>query len=603
MATAVSPRKPTRSGRRLVLISGAIILALTVIGALVVALRPRGPAPGSLPQGWMSVPATSGTIAASVGATGNVEPAAEAQLRFESSGTISEILVRPGDRVEQGQPLARIDTSGLQLQVEQAEADLRQAQADLEGLLAGASAQEVAEARARVDQARSQFAQTQSSVSPADIAAARADLESARARLARLEAGPASDELTSANERVQSAQANLDQARVSLSAAKERARLELETRANALRNAQDEYSRIYWENRELEKLPGDLPRERVDREVAATRAVADGEAALESARIAYEQARADEVSALAAREAELASALAARDKLVAGAKAEDLASARAEVQRAQARLDQLTGANRASNLAAQQASVAIAQAALDRILADPATSSLAAREAAVARAEVGLRAAQRNLALGTLTAPFAATVGRVEMRVGEPAGTTAFMTLVDLSSFHVDVPIDELDIAEVQLGQRVAVSLDALPGQSIGGNVTSIAPQATRSEQGTTSYDVTVTLDQDSPGVRPGMTAVVEIITAEKADAVLVPRRAVRTEEGRSYVYVPNPTLRPQPALPGQPVPPPGDRREVTLGLSNNEFVEIVSGLSAGDPVLVQDVVSTFNPSGPPRNR
>ncbi len=603
MATAASPRKQTRSGRRLGLIIGAIVLALVVIGALVIALLPRGPAPGSLPEGWTSVPATSGTIAASVGATGNVEPAAEAQLRFESSGTISALLVRPGDRVEQGQPLARIDTSGLQLQVEQAEADLRQAQADLEGLLAGASAQEIAEARARVDQARSQYAQTQSSVSPADIAAARADLESARARLARLEAGPASDELTSANERVQSAQANLDQARVSLSAAKERARLELETRANALRNAQDEYSRIYWENRELEKLPGDLPRERVDREIAATRAVADGEAALENARIAYEQARTDEISALAAREAELASALAARDKVVAGAKAEDLASARAEVQRAQARLEQLTGANRASNLAAQQASVAIAQAALDRILADPATSSLTAREAAVARAEVGLRVAQRNLALGTLTAPFAATVAQVEMRVGEPAGATAFLTLVDLSSFHVDVPIDELDIAEVRLGQRVAISLDALPGQRIGGSVTSIAPQATRSEQGTTSYDVTVTLDQDSPGVRPGMTAVVEIITAEKTDALLVPRRAVRTEGGRSYVYVPNPTLRPQPALPGQTAPPPGDRREVTIGLSNNEFVEVVSGLNPGDPVLVQDVVSTFNPSGPPRNR
>jgi HlyD family secretion protein len=131
--------------------------------------------------------------------------------------------------------------------------------------------------------------------------------------------------------------------------------------------------------------------------------------------------------------------------------------------------------------------------------------------------------------------------------------------------------------------------------------VTNIAPRATRSEQGTTTYEVTVTVDEGSAGVRPGMTAVVEIITQEKTDVVLVPRRAVRAEGGRSYVYVPNPNFVAQPSAPGQQAPPPGDRREVTIGLSNAEFVEIVSGLSAGDEVLVQDVVSTFNPAGPPQ--
>ncbi len=600
MTSGESPRKRTRNRRRALWLIGGGALALALAIGLIFVLQPRGPAPGALPEGWQRVAVVTGPIAASVSATGNVEPAAEAQVRFETSGVVREILVRAGDRVEQGQPLARVDLADLQLQVERAQADLRQAQADLEALLDGASEQEVAEARARVAQARSQLAQTQSSVTQADIDAARADLESARARLARLEAGPATDEVSSANQRVQSAQTALEQARVSLAAAKERARIDLETRANALRNVQDEYSRIYWENRELEKLPGELPRERVDRETAALRAVADAEAALEAARIAYEQARADEISVLAAREADLTSALDARDKLLAGARPEELASARAEVQRAQARLDQLTGANRASSLATQQANVAIAQAALDRLLADPSTSALTAREAAVVRAEVALRQAQRNLELGTLRAPFAASVGRVGMRVGEPAGANAFITLVDVSSYHVDVPVDELDIAQVEIGQRAEISLDALPGQTIGGRVTTIAPQATRSETGTTSYTVTVTLDGGNPDVRPGMTAVVEIITAEKDNALLAPRRALRVEGGRSYVYVPDPTLRSQPALPGQPAPPPGIRREVEVGLSNSEFIEILSGLNAGDEVLVQDVVSTFVPTGRP---
>ncbi|GAB4423392.1 MAG: efflux RND transporter periplasmic adaptor subunit [Chloroflexi bacterium OHK40] len=600
MAAVATNRKRTRNGRRTAWIVGGVGLLLALIIGAIFTLRPPAAAPGTLPEGWTTARATSGAIAATVSATGNVEPAASAELRFETSGTVREILVRAGDTVEAGQPLARIDATGLQLQVEQARADLRQAQAELESLIAGATEQEIAEARARVEQARSQYAQAQSSVSEADIAAARAELESARARLARLEAGPARDELVSSDERVRTAQANLDQARTSLAAEKERARLDVERSANTLRNAQDEYSRIYWDNRELEKLPGDLPQERKDQEAAAERAVRDAEAALESARLAYEQARQNEINTLASREAELASAVAARDELLAGTRSEDLASARAEVQRAQAQLDELTGASRANDLAAQAASIEIAQAGLEQLLADPTASALAAREAAVARAEVALKIAERNLAMATLSAPFAATVARVEMQVGEPADG-ATIAMVDLSSFHIDLPVDELDIAQVEPGQRVTIVLDALPGVEVGGTVTGIAPEATRSEQGTTTYEVTVTLDAGSAGVRPGMTAVADIVTEEKADAVLVPRRAVRAEGGRSYVYVPNPNLRPQPAIPGQEAPPPGDRREVTVGLSNSEFVEILSGLSVGDEVLVQDVVSTFNPTGPPQ--
>lgn len=601
-SAAPTPRKRNRNGRRLWWIIGAVILAVVIIGASVAALAPRPAAPGTLPEGWTKAPATSGSIAATVSATGNVEPAAEAALRFETSGTIRELLVAPGDAVETDQPLARIDASGLQLSVEQAQADLRQAQADLETLTGGATEQDLAEARARVGQARSQYTQAQSSVSSADIAAARADLESARARLARLEAGPASDELASGTERVQTAQSNLDQARTTLAADKERARLDVETSANALRNAQDEFSRIYWDNRQLESLPGDLPRERRDQEAAADRAVKDGEATLQNAQIAYDQSKDAERNTLATRQAELDSAIAGRDKVVAGSQSEDLASARAEVQRAQAKLTQLTGTNRSSDLATQQANIEIAQAALDKLLADPSASNLVSREAAVARSEVALKSAERNLAMTTLKAPFPATIAALNMQIGEPADATANIAVVDLSSFHVDVPVDELDIASVQPGQRVTITLDALPSAEVGGVVTRIAPQATRSEQGTTTYEVTVTLDEGSAGVRPGMTAVVEIITQEKPDVVLVPRRAVRAEGGKSYVYVPNPSLAPQPAIPGQTAPPPGDRREVQIGLSNAEFVEILSGLSVGDEVLVQDVVSTFNPSGGPPN-
>lgn len=602
-ATAATPKKRNRNGRRIAMIVGGVLILLVACAGGAYALMPRPQAPGTIPEGWQTVEVTTGTISSTVSATGNIEAAAEAELRFSQTGTIAEILVKPGDAVTAGQALARVDAGGLELKVEEAQAGLRQAQSELEGLLAGASEAEIAEAQARVEQARRQYQQTATNVSQADIAAARADLEKAKANLASLQAGPARDDLAKANTEVQRAEDGLQQARVSLSAAKEKARLDVEAKANALRSAQEAYQRVYWDNRKLEDQLDDfgqeLPQANKDQEAQALRNVQGAEAELETARIAYEQAKQDEINTLQTREAELSSAIVARDKLLSGAATSELAAARADVQRAQASLDKLIGANRASDLAAQQSGIEIAQAGLDKLLEDPATAERTSKEIAVAKAEIAVREAQRNLDMATLKAPFAATIARIDMTVGESSESSAIIAIVDLSSFHVDVPVDELDIALVEPGQPVTINLDALPSAEVTGTVTAIAPQATRSEQGTTTYEVTVTLNQGSAGVRPGMTAVVQIITSEKTDVLQVPRRAVRLEGGKSYVLLYDPAAVPQAqaGAAGLTVEPPSQRREVTIGLSNSEFVEIVSGLSAGDKVLVQDVVSTFNPA------
>ncbi|MCG8353760.1 MAG: efflux RND transporter periplasmic adaptor subunit [Chloroflexales bacterium] len=596
MASAATQksRKRSRIGRTpLIIIS--IIVVIILIGGITFALGNAASPAAGLPTGWQTTPAERGTIDSTVSATGNVEPLAEANLSFEVNGIVTEIVVKPGETVEPGQVLARIDDTDLQLRAEQAAADLKQAQADYADLLDGATEQELAEAQERLSQARAQLQQTVSSVSPADIDAARAELEQAQARLARLESGPETDEVASANESVQRAQTNLAEARTQLASAKENAKRDMESAANTLRDRQDEYSQIYWDNRELEKqfasFGQELPQENKNREAAALRAVEDAERALDQRRTAYEDAQNNEITSLQAREAELESAFAARDKLLAGTRAEDLASARAQVQNAQARLNQLTGANRSSSIAAQQSNVELAEIALEQLQSDPNASALAKREAAVIRAEAELKQAQRNAEQAALKAPFSGTIARIDMRVGESAGSSSIIVLTDLSSLHVDVPVDELDVALIETGQPVRITLDALPDAEISGTVTNVAPIATRSDQGTTSYEVTIELDADTAGVLPGMTAVAQIITQQKNDALLVPRRAVRAEGGTSYVLIPTDgTADPRTGEPAS------ERREVTVGLSNNEFIEITSGLEPGEQVLVEDVVSTFNP-------
>jgi RND family efflux transporter MFP subunit len=473
--------------------------------------------------------------------------------------------------------------------VAQRQADLKDAQAALTDLRDGATPQEIADAQAQIARARGSYQRTAGSVSQADVAAARAKLDQARAQLARLSGGVETSDRADAEASLQQAQSALAESRASLASAKESARLDMETAANTLRNKQDEFSNVYWENRKLEGF-GKLPQERIDAEVTAKRDVADAEAALNQKRIAYDEAKQNEIATLQTREADVRKAQASLDKVLSGPRAEDLAEARAAVQSAQAELNKLTGANRTGDLAAAQADIDAAQAGLDKLTSDPTASALAKAEAAVAKTEAALKQSQAEAAKATLTAPYAATVASVDMHVGEPADSESIITVADLTTFHVDVPVDELDVAQLTDGQSVRVALDALPDADVNGTVANIAPLATQNDKGTTTYEVTVEVQAQDVALRPGMTAVVQIVTRNKTDAILVPRRAVQSENGQSYVFVP---------AAGQPDPqtgrPASERRNVTLGLSNNESIEIVSGLKAGEKVLVADVVQVLD--------
>ncbi len=584
MATIATPRKRMRIGRKWIIIAGVLIV---IVGAVAWAIsRASSAATSTALAGWTTVPATAGAISAAVNATGSVEPQARADLRFANDGTVTEILVKPGDKVAAGQPLARLDATDLQLKADQAAADLKQAQADADKLRTQATPQEIAEAQARVNQAQAQAQQARSEVSSADIAAARARLQKAEDRLARLQSGSSAN----GDADVMAAQAALAQARTDLAGTKERARLDMETAANDLRNKQDAYSTIYWNNKkladQLAKFNQKLPQEDKDREAAALRDVQDAGDALTKAQVAYEDAKKNELVTLQAREADLQ-----RAQNSTGA---DLVGARADVESARADLAKLTGGNHAGSVAAAQAGVAIAQAQLDKLSADPNASDLARAEAGVARAEAALKQAQRDLAQATMAAPFAATIASVDLHVGEQAGQNGVIAIADLSSFHITVPVDELDVAQVQRDQAVTIVLDALPGKDIAGTVTNINPLATKSDKGTNTYEVTVAITSADAAIRPGMTAAVQIVTQRKDGVVLVPRRAVQSENGQSFVLIP---AAGQPDL--QTQTPASTRRPVKIGLSNSESIEIVDGLKAGEQVYVKDVVSTFNPNQP----
>ncbi|NNJ11814.1 HlyD family efflux transporter periplasmic adaptor subunit [Chloroflexales bacterium ZM16-3] len=459
-----------------------------------------------------AAPAT-GAPAINIGVTASGEVAARytADLGFRVPGTVAEVLVEEGAVVSKGQDLARLDTRELDLQVAQAEAQLASAQANYQRTIDGATPDQIAAAQAQVAQAAAGVRQTRGSVTSQDIAAAEANLQQAIARQADIAAGPKATDLQQTQSSVQQAQSNLEIQRTNLSTAKESANLRMESAANSLRTAQDAYSRIYWSNRELDKLPGDLPQSLKDQETAALRAVEDARAALESARLAYEQAQQNEIDGVRAAEAQLSGAQASLQKLIDGATADQRAAADAAVAQARANLDKLKGDQRAGQLASAQAGLAAAQANLGQITADPTEATVAGAMAQVRAAEAARDSAKLNRDKAAITAPFAGIVSIVSIDPGDLANGSGQMVIqvVDVSELRIEVNISDTDVAKVREGQSATVDVDAIPGQTFTGKVTYVAPTATVS--GTVrTYAVRIVLDTQD-GLRAGMSARVSI--------------------------------------------------------------------------------------------
>ncbi|HEY4410863.1 MAG TPA: efflux RND transporter periplasmic adaptor subunit [Acidimicrobiia bacterium] len=222
-----------------------------------------------------------------------------------------------------------------------------------------------------------------------------------------------------------------------------------------------------------------------------------------------------------------------------------------------------------ADLLAAQAKLTAAKAAttVDAVAVAQAT-------AALHQAQLTVTGAQKTLDATTLKAPVAGTITALNGAVGgtvSAGGSTAFATLVDTSTMVADVSWAEADAGQVAVGQTATITIDSL-SQSVAGTVTSVATTSTVVSDVVT-YAGVVTLDQVPDGVKSGMTATVSVVTASKSNVIAVPSAALTTRPGASTVTV---------SANGQTA-----SRTVTLGLKGDGTTQIVSGLSAGEQVVM----------------
>jgi len=465
----------------------------------------------------LSVSAPLAPQASTVVVDARVVPARRAGLTFSiDSVPVTEILIDEGDRVAQDAPLMRLDSSELQLRIEQAEATLARARAEYALLEEGATPAQLDQARAEISRTRARLQQTIGSITEADIAAAQARLAEARARLSRLEAGPRPAAVEAARAALDRTTFNLERERSELSANKTVAASRLEQAADNLRDAQDAYSKIYWEVRDFERRssnPIDL-QERRTQETAALRNVRQAEEGLEQARVLYEQAQQAERTGLQAAEAQVREARAELDLVLAGPDSDEIAAARAQVADAAANLTSLQGAARAGSVAAANADVANAQARLASLLEGPLAAELARAEAVIAEREVDLKRAQLAAERATLLAPIAGIVAEVNVESGEvPDDDIAAVVIADTSAWHLETAnLTDFDVVRIREGDVAVMTFFALPDVEMHGMVKQIKPMG-QTEDGETIYTAIIALDEQNDRLRWNMLAQVSILT------------------------------------------------------------------------------------------
>lgn len=130
----------------------------------------------------LTVPVAAKDVTLRITASGKVVPVQSVNLSPKTSGRLVQLLVEQGDRVEQGQVIARMDDTDLQAQLTKARANLAQSQAQLDETRAGSRPEEIAQAKARLDQAQAQLDQARTS-RPEEIAQSQAQVDAAQARV------------------------------------------------------------------------------------------------------------------------------------------------------------------------------------------------------------------------------------------------------------------------------------------------------------------------------------------------------------------------------------------------------------------------------------
>lgn len=474
-----------------------------------------------------------GTISQTISETGQVQQGDKINLSFKLGGVIKNIYATVGKEVVAGSILARLDTSDLKIQLDEAEASLAVYQADFDKLLAGPAAEKIQQYQTAVDNKQIALDAAVQGLAEANEDALNY-VDSAYLKS------------YNAKNTVYAIQRSYFSGSDQMSFIVDDAKSDIEVAASGIKSYFD-----------LAK--NNLTQDNIDEAVLKTESeltvVSD---ALRAVREACEDdyyrniVSSDDKTSLDTHRTYINTAITS----ITDAK-QDIASAKLAISTAQ------------GNLRSAEDELAL-------LIAPARIEDIASAENKVNQAKAEVSALEKKIEDSSLKSPIKGQVVEVKKRAGEQALSgvqdTVFVILPTVP-FEIEADIYEEDVVKLALGNTVSISLVAFPDKAFSGKVISIDP-AEKIVDGVVYYEILVGFDETPEGIKSGMSADIVITTMTKESVLLVPEEAILEKDGRVFVEV----------LENNNV----SEKEIEIGLEGDDTVEVVSGLEEGAEIILK---------------
>ncbi|MGC9599085.1 MAG: efflux RND transporter periplasmic adaptor subunit [Minisyncoccia bacterium] len=473
--------------------------------------------------------AARGTVTQIVSVTGNTAPVHDVDLAFENGGIIASVSADVGSHVNAGGVIVRLDTSDLQSQLAQAQANVDTQAAKLQSLEAGSRPEDITISQTQLAEAEQTLANTYAGVNTLLADAYAKSNDAVRNQLASFFSNPEGNNPQWVFPITDSQLLN----DINFG------RLQASTELNV------------WAT-ELAGISDSSPSTTLDT------ALADA-----ASHLTIIQNFLNEVSAGLTNVTNIPVSTTATYKTDVTAGLNETNAGATEINTA------------IQGIASEKISVQQLQAQLALTLAGSTQNDIDAQKAQVEQAQASAQSIQVSIGKASLVAPVSGVITVQNAKVGEIATPGAVLvSLISDQGLEVNAQIAEADIGKVSVGDVVSMTLDAFQGKTFSGKVTYIDPGETLVE-GVPTYKTTFQFDNLGSDVKPGMTANLDITTATHENVIYIPQRYVTTNADGTYAVQ---------AYHGAKTPL--ETRSVTTGIRDqNGNIEIMSGLEEGEVV------------------
>lgn len=250
------------------------------------------------------------------------------------------------------------------------------------------------------------------------------------------------------------------------------------------------------------------------------------------------------------------------------------------------------------DITAAEATIKEREVALEKLKGGPDALDLRSQELVVRQRQESLAEARADLAEYTVRAPFDGVITTVDVQKGDSVSSGTTVATIITKERVAEVSLNEVDAANVKVGQKATLTFDAVEDLSITGEVAEVDALGTVT-QGVVTYNTKILFDTTDERVKPGMSVSASIITDIKQDVIFVANSAIKSAGGIFYVEMPSEAVAADSVGVSSGVVLASSPRQqvVEVGLTSDSESEIISGLSEGDQIIIRTVSQTSSSS------